>query len=124
MLFGVSKVPGTLHLVDKHNRKRVIANPLKPAAIDVYIARPSVLENTYHIGVDGTRDEVCDKYDVRLRKKVKRQDPAVMEKLQFICDKLDDGHDVYLVCFCAPKRCHGLSVIKQVERLRKRKAKE
>lgn len=123
MLFGQMKVIGTLHLVNKHKRTKLAVDPRKPATVDVFIGRPSVLGNDYVIGRDGDRDEVCDKYDAGLDRHVKVKNKTVMRKLQYIRDLLDEGHDVCLVCFCAPERCHGLSVIKQVERLRKRKAK-
>jgi len=118
MLFGAVKRIGTLHLVNKHKRTKSPVNPLRPATVDVFIGRPSCLGNQYHIGTHGDRDEVCDCYDVWLRKKVKRKDPVIMAELQRISDLLDTGHDVCLVCFCHPQRCHGLSVIKQIKRLR------
>lgn len=118
MLFGAVKRVGKLHLVNKHKRTKMAVNPLRPATVDVFIGRPSCLGNQWHIGKDGTRDEVCDCYDVWLRRKVKRADVAIMAELQRISDLLDAGHDVCLVCFCQPERCHGLSVIKQIKRLR------
>lgn len=118
MLFASEKRVGNLYLVNKHKHVKSQVKLGRPATIDVFIGRPSCLGNKYHIGKDGTRDEVCDKYDLRLRKKVKRADPVIMAELQRISDLLDKGHDVCLVCFCDPLRCHGLSVIKQVKRLR------
>lgn len=77
----------------------------------------------YVIGVDGDRDEVCDKFDDRLRKKMKKGDPVYVNSMQRLSDLLDKGHDVVLVCFCDPLRCHGLSVIKRLQRFRKETSK-
>lgn len=118
MLFGAVKRVGSLYLVNKHKRTKMSVNPLHPATVDVFIGRPSCLGNQYHIGKDGTRDEVCDSYEDWLRKKIKRKDPVVTAELQRISDLLDAGHDVCLICFCSPLRCHGESVIKRIKRLR------
>lgn len=67
----------------------------------VYIGRGSSFGNPFIIGQHGDRDEVCDKFEVfllanpDLTKKVKRE---------------LKGKD--LVCFCAPKRCHGDILLK------------
>lgn len=63
-----------------------------------YIGRGSPLGNPFVIGRDGTRDEVCDKYDAWLDKQ-----PQLLPLIASL-----EGRD--LVCFCAPKRCHGLTV--------------
>ena len=64
----------------------------------VYIGRGSLWGNPYKIGIDGTRDGVCDLFE------------------KFVLPELDveplRGKD--LVCFCAPYRCHGDSIIKKL----------
>jgi len=69
-------------------------NTAPPGAI--YIGRGSPYGNPFVIGIDGDRDAVCDKYEQMLRSK-----PLLLEKFK---QELR-GKD--LVCFCAPKRCHG-----------------
>jgi hypothetical protein len=72
------------------------------APIDaVYIGRGSAFGNPFVIGKDGDRDEVCDKYE-----KMVRSDPDLIRKIR---DELE-GKD--LICFCAPKRCHGDLLLK------------
>jgi hypothetical protein len=66
----------------------------------VAIHRPTKWGNPFVIGKDGDRDEVCDKYEVYADKKFSRID---YEELR--------GKD--LICFCAPKRCHGDFLIKK-----------
>ncbi len=63
-----------------------------------YIGRGSPLGNPFVIGRDGTRDEVCDKYEVWIDRQT--------QLLPLIASL--KGRD--LVCFCFPKRCHGLTV--------------
>lgn len=61
----------------------------------VYIGRGSPWGNPFKIGPDGTRDEVCDRFE---REVLPTLD---LEPLR--------GKD--LVCFCAPQRCHGDSIM-------------
>jgi|ETNvirenome_6_85_1030632.scaffolds.fasta_scaffold01415_14 hypothetical protein len=63
---------------------------------DVYIGRPSKWGNPFTIGRDGTRDEVCDKFEEWFLK----QPELVEECKQELRGKI-------LGCFCSPKRCHG-----------------
>ena len=59
-----------------------------------YCGRGSPLGNPFVIGRDGTRDEVCDKYDAWID-----DQPQLLPLIASL-----KGRD--LVCFCAPKRCH------------------
>lgn len=57
----------------------------------VYVGRGSPWGNPFRIGVDGTRDQVVDKFE---REVLPRLDLAPLR-------------GKHLVCFCAPKRCHA-----------------
>ena len=70
-------------------------DPNKPKDA-VYVGRGSPYGNPYVIGKDGDRNQVCRRYDQYL------QDTP---KLQKLVKKELKGKD--LVCFCAPRRCHG-----------------
>jgi len=61
----------------------------------VYIGRGSPWGNPFKIGPDDTRDEVCDKFE--------REILPTLDLTPLI------GKD--LVCFCAPRRCHGDSIL-------------
>lgn len=65
----------------------------------VHIGRGSPYGNPYKIGRDGDRDEVCNKFEENILPRLN------IEPLR--------GHD--LVCFCAPLRCHGDSIIKKIK---------
>jgi hypothetical protein len=62
----------------------------------VYIGRPSPYGNPFSIGEDGTRSEVIEKYRLFVNKN---------PELQTLIQQNLRGKD--LVCFCAPKPCHG-----------------
>ena len=62
----------------------------------VYIGRPSKWGNPFVIGKDGDREDVIRKYREWLLSR-----PELIEQAR----KELRGRD--LVCFCAPKACHG-----------------
>lgn len=62
----------------------------------LYIGRGTIAGNPFIIGIDGTRDEVCDKYERKIE-----NDPILKAKLIEFCR----GRN--LLCSCKPKRCHG-----------------
>jgi uncharacterized protein DUF4326 len=64
-------------------------------SFDVFIGRPSRWANPFHIGQDGTRDEVVDKY----RDWLIRQ-PLLLRDLKGLRGQV-------LGCDCPPQRCHG-----------------
>lgn len=63
-------------------------NPALPYGI--YCGRGSPYGNPFVMGRDGTRDEVCDRFECEILPKL---DVSALR-----------GRD--LVCYCAPKRCH------------------
>ena len=67
----------------------------------VYIGRPSKWGNPFVIGQDGTREEVVEKYRLWLEGQPELQAQARAE----LAGKS-------LVCFCAPKACHGDVLLK------------
>ena len=67
----------------------------------IYIGRGSMFGNPYIIGVNGNRNEVCDKFEKMILKN-KKLIKQIKNKLK--------GKD--LVCYCAPKRCHGDFLVK------------
>jgi len=74
-------------------------NTARPGA--VYIGRGSPYGNPFVIGRDGDRNEVCEKYAAMLK-----NDPALIELVKARLKGKD------LICFCAPKRCHGDILLK------------
>jgi hypothetical protein len=62
---------------------------------DVYVGRPSKWGNPYHIGKDGTRAQVIQKYREYLL-----SSPHLLAKLH-------TPKGLRLGCYCAPLACHG-----------------
>jgi|GEM_PF-3489226 len=52
------------------------------------------------------REESIQKYRVWLHQKIKEKNKAITTELNKIYKAAKQG-DVYLVCFCSPKPCHG-----------------
>ena len=71
---------------------------------DAKVDRSSILGNPYKEGIDGDRDEVCDKHSLYFAKNCKG-------KLKKELDHLIEIHKKYgklnLFCWCTPKRCHS-----------------
>ena len=63
----------------------------------VYIGRGSPWGNPFKIGVHGTRDEVCDRFERDVL-------PAL---------DVSSLRGKHLVCFCAPSRCHGDAILRK-----------
>ena len=62
---------------------------------DTYVGRPSVWGNPFKEGLDGTREEVIEKY---------RSYILGNERLMGMLPQL---RDKVLGCWCAPKACHA-----------------
>ena len=65
----------------------------------VYIGRGSKWGNPFVMLGEGTRNKVCEDYRAYLKSKIKSKEISLGE--------LAGLHGKDLVCFCAPKRCHG-----------------
>lgn len=78
-----------------------VYNKYKEYPIDaVYIGRGSKYGNPFVIGKHGTRDEVCNRFETEIL-------PTL---------DVSELRGKNLVCFCTPKRCHGLSLIKKANK--------
>jgi hypothetical protein len=66
-----------------------------PAHNSRYIGRGSLWGNPFKIGEHGTRDEVCDRFE-----------REILPTLD-----LEPLRGKHLVCYCAPLRCHGDSIL-------------
>lgn len=66
----------------------------------VYVGRPSKWGNPFHIGKDGTREQVIERYRMMMGKPWDGRGHPLLKDL----DELR-GKD--LVCWCAPLPCHA-----------------
>lgn len=105
-----------LKVVNKHSHKP------NQKQKDYYIGRGSLLGNPFtHLPLEKSkalyqvadRDEAIRKYEIYLCNKITvAGDRAIRMEFKKIIDMMKSS-DVNLVCFCAPKRCHG-DVIKEI----------
>ena len=73
----------------------------------VYIGRGSMWGNPFVIGKHGDRNAVCDQHAEYLKDQI-RNGEVSLEQLANLKGK-------HLVCFCAPLRCHGDTLVKAAE---------
>jgi Domain of unknown function (DUF4326) len=69
----------------------------------VRVDRTTPYGNPFHIGRDGTREEVCDKYEFWIFQ------PEQLE-LRMMMLRLLRGKD--LLCHCHPLECHADTILK------------
>jgi hypothetical protein len=84
-------------------------------AVVEYVSRPSILGNPFNMRNESERDEVCDKYEEWLRRSFV-SDLNVRTEILGIANDATKC-DVYLVCWCAPKRCHAESIKRLIEEI-------
>ena len=70
----------------------------------IYIGRPYKWGNPFEIGKDGTREEVIEKF-----KEYLLQNDELMSSIEELRGK-------NLLCWCAPKACHGDILIELANR--------
>jgi hypothetical protein len=104
-----------IHVVSKYKHK--------PTDNDFYIGRGSPLGNPYTSIKDrktkaeyvcDSRDESIERYEIYINEQIKNKNKDICSVLNNIYLKALTG-DVYLVCFCHPKSCHGDIIKKIVE---------
>lgn len=92
-----------------------------PTESDIYIGRGSPLGNPYTSIQDrktkaehvcSSREESVANFRNYLLERIEMKDKTITTALNKIW-KLAKNGDVYLVCFCKPKSCHG-DVIKEI----------
>lgn len=76
----------------------------------IKVDRSSPVGNPFPMRGEGTRGEVCDKYEDYFRKKVTdKSDQKFMNYLRMIY-KYARTNNIALGCWCAPKRCHAETI--------------
>jgi hypothetical protein len=67
----------------------------------------SPLANPFHIGKDGSRDKVIEKYRKWLFEQIKNNNRVIMNELGKLAYLHTQKKVYYLTCYCKPKSCHG-----------------
>jgi hypothetical protein len=80
------------------------------------VDRASPLGNPFRMSSESQRDEVCDKYENYFRQQSGNDVNArFATALYKIVDACMIYHRVYLMCWCAPKRCHAEKIKRYLE---------
>ncbi len=94
-----------------------------PTEFDFYIGRGSALGNPFTSIKDrktkadficDSREESIEKYKDYLIQKIYEKAPVITNELNKIW-KANKNNDVFLVCYCSPKSCHGDVIKKAIE---------
>lgn len=72
----------------------------------------SPLHNPFALNVESDRQQVVDRFREYIFTKIKAGDPVIASELKRLKTLSTEG-DLVLVCWCAPKACHG-DVIKEI----------
>lgn len=75
-----------------------------------YISRPCILGNPFVEGIDGTREEVIEKYRIWLLIQIETKNDIYDELIRFL--NIARQGNLILLCYCKPLNCHG-DVIKE-----------
>jgi len=81
----------------------------------VYVGLPSVFGNRWRVGQDGSRDEVIQKYAEHLDQEMADERSPLRLAVMQLVERVKNGEELVLCCFCAPKRCHGTVLAKRIE---------
>lgn len=71
----------------------------------IYCGRGSALGNPFKMNGEAQRDLVCDQYHEYFYKQVQLKSEPFITQLRSIWRQWMKC-DIYLECYCAPKRCH------------------
>ncbi|MCT7984961.1 DUF4326 domain-containing protein [Laspinema sp. A4] len=78
----------------------------------------SALANPFHIGKDGNREMVIEKYRhwlwVQIKAGLRGESNAAFEELISIAKRAVRGEKLELACYCAPLGCHGDVILKAI----------
>ena len=89
----------------------------KGQAQGFYAGRPTPLGNPYRLIKEEEREQVAARYATWLEHQVRRGNPEVIRALDELYRALKHRGHITLLCFCAPRRCHGEII---AEHLKKR----
>lgn len=84
-----------------HTPARVVH--CKRESFDVYIGRPGIWGNPFVVDVDGTREEVIEKYR------------GYVLNTPWLLTKVPNLQGKVLGCWCSPKPCHGDVLVELAE---------
>jgi SAM-dependent methyltransferase len=81
-----------------------------------YVGRPTPLGNPFRLENEDQRDQVVNLYAAWLQDQIRRGNPEVIRALDELYRALKHRGHITLLCFCAPKRCHGEIIAEHLKR--------
>jgi len=84
--------------VNDQKKKTTVVN-VHAGPCDICIMRPSIYSNPFRIGIDGTREEVLEKFLNYFKVR--------MHNDLLFCQAVGELRGKKLGCCCKPKPCHG-----------------
>jgi hypothetical protein len=80
----------------------------------VRVDRDSVFGNPFALGILCTRDQSCDQYKLHFKNQL-AQSAAFRVQIDELVDILERRGELFLYCWCAPKRCHAETIKEYLE---------
>jgi len=75
----------------------------------------SPLANPYHFTREEDRNHVINQYRVWLWRKIQASDVEVLQELRRLLTLARRPEGVTLLCWCAPKPCHGIIIARALQ---------
>jgi hypothetical protein len=82
----------------------------------VYVGRPTPLGNPFRLEREDQREEVVARYAAWLEEELHRGNREVARALEELYRRLKRQGALTLLCFCAPRRCHGEVIAEHLRR--------
>lgn len=82
----------------------------------IYIGRGSPLGNPFVMSNEQERDRVCDLYEGWIEKKATEKGSPQRKEIKRLREVSRRGFRILLQCYCSPKRCHGDTIKRLIER--------
>lgn len=76
---------------------------------DVLIDRRTKWGNPFIVGLDGNRDDVCNKHESWLQQWIEHKKEIIIRGCsnKWVVEHLSELKDKRIACWCTPRRCHG-----------------
>lgn len=83
---------------------------------DIRIDRSTPFGNPFILGVDGNREEVCEKHEQWLKQWIESRKEIIINGFsnKWVVEHLSQLKDKILGCWCKSLRCHGDTLIKLI----------
>jgi hypothetical protein len=102
------------------NRGKILVDTITSGLPGEYVGRRvrgrhgSVLGNPFKIKTDADREDAVARYEAWLREKIAGGDRAIVDELDRLATVYLQDQYLRLLCWCAPRRCHGEVIAKVV----------